>query len=338
LIVLTFLLFALGENLLAGSEGSVQTLFEAVSAAIHSGQSDADVARTVRGFPLTEGLSDAVIEELENQGAGSSTIAALQRQQARTRKFPVATVRLFEAQPQPSAAELAATINHARDLALEYSGSLPNFVCTESVERFVYRRRDDRWVRRDSFTLAVRYVDKRESYGMIAVNGRATTRSLEGTEGVQSTGEFGSAVYNIFRVGANPRFQWQRWSRIGGRLTQVLSFRIDAERSRMSFRYHAGLLSSLVHPAVKGFVFIDNETSQILRVVSEPEALPSEQDIVRAPSRLDYQLVKVGERQFLLPSRAEIQLFLKHGQRKNVMTFRDYAKFTADVRVSFPKQ
>jgi hypothetical protein len=331
-----WLLFAFTPMAIVASDGSVQALFTTVREAIQNQQTDASIAARISKARLFESLEYRVIEELETEGAGPYTIAELDRQRALTRNLPRAATQLFEVPAAPSEEQKTAVIERVREVALEYSSKLPNFICTETVRRFVDRRHTETWSIRDKLTITVSFSGNHEDYKLLAVNDRRTSQALEDVLGSTSKGEFGSELRNIFRPESAAEFRWERWTRLRGRQTHVFSFRIDRRHSPLSVRFRSGREQSLVNPGITGFVYIDDETCQVLRIMSEPDSLPATQRIVRAPSILDYDFVHIGRDVFLLPRRAEVRVTLRQrGQTRNVMEFENYRRFSSDAALKF---
>src|SRR5579883_2751269 len=102
-----------------------------VRAAIQARQSDAEIAATVDATLLSERLDDAVIEQLQSEGAGPLTVDSLERLRDVTFMLPARTVRLFDTPPAPSAEEQASVVAKVREVATHYMANLPNFLCTE---------------------------------------------------------------------------------------------------------------------------------------------------------------------------------------------------------------
>ena len=62
------------------------------------------------------------------------------------------------------------TLDTARELALQFTGSLPDFVCTETVQRTVMVG-SVRNTLTDRLTIDVTYFGRKEQYKLVAING-----------------------------------------------------------------------------------------------------------------------------------------------------------------------
>ncbi len=136
---------------------TVERLAEFIHSSTHEmkgKQSDKEIAGFIAKMKLTERLDDATIEEFQNEGAGPLTVAALRALGERSASLPAAkpaplsmTVAPKQLPPPPSSEEQAAILDSIRAYALNYSQSLPDFVCHETMKEYQAPRSSDRWTR-----------------------------------------------------------------------------------------------------------------------------------------------------------------------------------------------
>lgn len=312
---------------------TVGELVRSVRGALSAQRSDPEIAALVEQTRLTERLEDAVIEELQSEGAGPRAIAELEWLRENSASLRTPRVVLFDAPPPPSSEEQARLIEKARAVALVYTSTLPDFLCTETVRRY-FRPLARQWQPRDTFTMAVGYTQKGESYALLTLDGQPTRRSLQDVGGFQSEGEFGTQLQHIFRPEGKARFTWQRWANLRGRRVAVLGFRIEAKNSR----YTLSTGRRRVTLGVIGTVYLDPESAAAVRVAVGSDKMPSDWAIRETYSLLDYEEAEVGGRRYLLPSRVDMRVTLRDSQLRNLMQFTDYRKFSADTNVTFEKQ
>jgi len=145
--------------------GSAEALLADVRAAMRAGRADRDIAGMIDQAKLSEQLEDAVIEQLQAEGAGPETMEGLDRQRERSRNLarPSSPMKLFDAPAAPSAEEQSGIIEKARQVALGYSAGLPNFLCTETAHRYAQEKKSTSWKLRDTLTLAVGYSERASS-------------------------------------------------------------------------------------------------------------------------------------------------------------------------------
>ena len=102
-------------------------------------QSDAQVAEVLKSCRMTEQLDEAAIEELQNLGAGPKTVQVLKVLAEKSVGLGAAKPVEAEARPRdlspPSATEQDRILEQVRQYALNYTGNLPDFICTETTTR-----------------------------------------------------------------------------------------------------------------------------------------------------------------------------------------------------------
>src|SRR5580704_397716 len=147
---------------------TVQKLAEFIHSSTHEmkgKQSDKDIAGFIAKMKLTERLDDATIEEFQNEGAGRLTVAALRALGERSANLPVAKPSAMAQSvavakpmaPPPSSEEQTAIVDSVRAYVLNYSQSLPDFVCYEVVETYQAPRSSDRWTKIDEINSKLTY-------------------------------------------------------------------------------------------------------------------------------------------------------------------------------------
>jgi hypothetical protein len=199
------------------------------------------------------------------------------------------------------------------------------------------RKGTESWSRLDELSLRVSYTGKGEEYKLATINGRPTQRPLNSLDGSISEGEFGSALHRVFLPESEASFQWERWTRLRGRLAHVFSYRIDRRNSRYTIEFDVRGDTVRLVAAMRGFVYVDAESRQVLRIAIEADGLPPGFPIRRSASQIDYGSTEIGGRPYLLPRRAVNRVSLGLSQTRNVLEFRDYRKFAADVTVTYDK-
>ena len=100
------------------------------------------------------------------------------------------------AQDRPLSPEETQIIEKARELALEYTANLPNFICTETIRRSQLPRRSQTWKLLD--TIAA-FSDQGERYNLLIINGKPTRKSFKEIGGIKSDSEFGTMLQWIFQ-------------------------------------------------------------------------------------------------------------------------------------------
>ena len=326
-------------GVLIAQNGSVAALFASVRSALQQGQSDRQIAQAIGREKLSEKLEDAVVEELQSAGAGPETMEALDQQQELSEKLPVPAqpLELFDTPPTPSAAEQSQTLHKTREIALQYTAALPNFLCTETVRRFMRSKSGDDWKPVDTLTIDLAYSEKGEQYRLAAMNGRSTTKKLSDVGGVMSNGEFGSLLKTIFDPKSTTAFQWERWTRLRGRLTYVFSYRIDQKHSQYTINWNTLLRHYHGTYAMSGAVYIDRETGQVMQFSDQGEGIPAGWPVLATRATVDYDYAGINGQKFLLPRSVDSRVTLKSGESRNRVEFQNYRKFSAETNLTFDK-
>ena len=203
------------------------------------------------------------------------------------------------------------------------------------MARFVNDTRVVSWRAQDVVSLEVVYDKNGEHYRNLAINGKPVKKNINELSGAWSTGEFGTVLMNLFSPGTAAEFRHRKDSRSGGRDAYVYDFEVDHEHSR----WHISVPSQSVLPAYRGSVWIDKETGRVLRIEMEARHLPLEFPMDKIELATDYEFIRIGEGQFLLPVHAET-LGCQRGTEicsRNAIDFRNYHKYSGEATITFDK-
>jgi hypothetical protein len=224
-------------------------------------------------------------------------------------------------------------IRKAADAAMDFTETLPSYVCQEMMARFQSDSHPASWQPLDVVTSNLVYENGIEEYKNIAVNGRPK-KSMEETGGAWSTGEFGTVMINLFSPATNTQFHYRKDARTGGVSTKMYEFEVARERS--SWQIH--MSSQTYLPAYRGAVWIDPSTARVLRIEMEAYGFPDSFPTDHVESATDYQYIRLGDaKQYLLPVHAET-LSCQRGTNyctRNTIDFRNYHKYTGESNITF---
>jgi hypothetical protein len=225
-------------------------------------------------------------------------------------------------------------IRKAANAALDFTETLPNYVCQEMMARFQSESHPANFEPVDVVRTEVVYENGKEDYRNITVNGKAVKGKMEETGGSWSTGEFGTVLIDLFSPATGADFHFRRDSRAGSVLAKMYEFDVARENSHWSI--HAG--SQLYLPAYSGAVWIDPKTSRVLRIEMSAKGMPGEFPLDHVESATDYEYIRLGDaQQYLLPVHAET-LSCQRGSNlcaKNVIDFRNYHKYAGESNIQF---
>jgi hypothetical protein len=334
LLVTALTLSAAGEMPL-----TVEKLTEFIRSAVQMKSPDKQVAETLRHFKMTEKLDDRTIEELQSLGAGPKTVAAL-------KDLGDASASLPEAAPPapkpvvvpldpPDSIEQSRIIDEAREYVMNYTKSLPNFICVQVTRRDVDRAgAGSSWYHLDTITAKLSYNGQHEDYEVILKNDQPVTNvKMEQLGGTVSAGEFGSMMSEIFEPRSQARFSWDHWATLRGRRAYVFAYDIEQENSQ----YHIKEVDTgkEIVPAYRGLIYVDRDTKMVTKITLNPYNIPSDFPIHDASESLDYDLQAIGDAKYMLPLKAVATLKLTRFTTKNDIEFRLYRKFETGSTIKF---
>lgn len=333
-IVLLVLCFAFAAP--AQMRLSIDQLKEFVLSSIRLKHDDRKVAEYLRKVKLTNRLEDRLIEDLQGQGAGLRTVEALRVLRDASASLPPAgppaAKPAYTPPPAPDSIEQARVLEEAKQYALNYNARLPDFICTQVTRRYVDPTGLEFWRREDVITERLSYFDRREEYKVVLYNNQPVDIPHERLGGVTSSGEFGSLMREIFEPATETHFEWERWGTLRSRRMHVFSYRVAQSRSKYSIA--AGTEHRII-AGYSGLIYVDRETSAVMKVTLQAENIPSGFPIREVNLTLDYDWVEISGLRFILPLKAVVSS--RTGPKmltRNEVEFRMYRKFTAESTIT----
>jgi hypothetical protein len=224
----------------------------------------------------------------------------------------------------------------AKQAAAAYAGSLPNFFCRQLTTRFQSEHPKDGWQALDTISADLAYEDGHESYTNIKV-GNKPQKSMEEVGGSWSTGEFASLLDDLFDPRTAAAFRRGGQDTIAGRSATTFKFDVSREHSHWRIMQAA----QLYYPAFRGTVWIDRETSRVLRLEIETRNMPLLFPLVKVEEAVDYNFVRLATPEpFLLPTVSEVLSCEQGSSRcvRNRIEFRNYRKFGAESGITFDEK
>jgi hypothetical protein len=237
--------------------------------------------------------------------------------------------------PAVQAVEWSDWIEVVRKKALDYSDSLPDFVCAQTTRRYSATSDPGAWQSEDVWEAELSFNQRAERYSNIRLNGKASRKPLESLGGALSFGEFGSLLRTLFLPETQAEFWKEGEERFEETPAIVAGFRVSQERSRWALSFKN---SHSLNVAYRGKIWIDASNHQVLRISQQARDLPSRFPIAYSEATTVYGYVAVAGlegKRFLLPQSANLILHERERRVRslNVIEFRNYRKFTADVRL-----
>lgn len=235
--------------------------------------------------------------------------------------------------PAPDSAEQQKVLADATEHALNHEMSLPNFLCTQTTQRFEDASGKGNWRSVDLIVERLTYFEHREEYKVFMLNGVPSSLKHEALGGATSSGEFGSVLKGIFSPESNTQFTWERFFALRGRKMHVYSYRVPASKSE----YHIVLpleKTDLV-AGYHGLLFIDARGHAVHRITLHADGVPPSFPVQDVSLALDYDYTRIGDADYLLPLEFELRSRQRSWFIRNDVTYSDYRKFGADSSVTF---
>lgn len=236
--------------------------------------------------------------------------------------------------PAPQAGiPIQSPIEHAQQAAFSFTETLPNYVCQQFTTRYISNSRPVSWQAQDVVSAEVVYDRGKEDYRNVAVNGRATKKPMSELPGSWSTGEFGTILDDILSPATQADFRYQREDNIANRSAYMYNYTVEHRNSH----WQVTVASQTVYPAYKGTIWIDKKTYRVLRIEMAAREIPEEFPLDTVETAVDYDFVRLGEHEFLLPVHSE-NLSCERGSLdcdRNVLDFRNCHKFTGETNIQF---
>jgi hypothetical protein len=231
----------------------------------------------------------------------------------------------------PSAEEIQAVLDGARDRALRYGDSLPNFSCVELTNRSVDHSGTGRWKHRDSIAQLLRYVDHAETKLTLAVNGVRSDKPQADLKGASSNGEFGGVLNAVFSPKSKADFHWKETDNLGAGMVQVFDYSVAEANSSFGLTGDANWQLTV---GFHGQIYIDSATRSVRRVSLVADNTPKNFSIHSSTITIDYDYVSINEHDYLMPARGTMSLRQgKHEAVLNEIEFRDYKRFGSKTRI-----
>ncbi len=223
-------------------------------------------------------------------------------------------------------------IEAAREQAAGINESLPNFLVRQNTTRWYSFTLPPVWQAQDIVTAEVAYVNGAEEYRNISINGRPTTKDVHKT-GSWSTGEFATTLQDILSPVTGAAFTFRNTQMLNGRDASVYDLAVPRSRSHWRIMGPDG---KAYVPSYRGAIWIDRETSHVLRVEQFTVSLPSDCPYDSASWIVEYAAVRIDSDTHMLPVKAETATCAKSGScSRNEATFTNYRKFSADSQIKY---
>jgi hypothetical protein len=339
-------IFVLALPALAQQAITAEKLVEFIKSSITEKLPDKDVALQLVSFRLTSKLEDKVIEDLQREGAGPRTVAALTKLADQSAKLLVAAPKpvapKYVEPPAPSEEIQQKMLAEIREYALNYAKTLPDFICMQLTRRYVdihYQPGSQgRWSPSDRIVEKLSYFDQQEKYEAITVNETAMIgKTWQTLGGSISRGEFGSLLRDVFEPQTDAIYIWDHWGTLDKKIAYVFRYVVQQPNSRYSVEYEK---KDHAVPGYHGLIYVqkgpnpDSAPYVITRMTIEPD-MAQGFPVQEIHQQIDYKTVEISGRQYLLPLTSSVQSRSGSYGSRNEIEFRHYQKYSADTSIKF---
>jgi hypothetical protein len=291
-----------------------------------------DVRKRGIAFPLTDGLRSLVATKSGNDSLLRHTLEEADRR----RTNPVVA-------SLPPTSEGLDLLEQTRKATLGAAEKMPDYLVKQQITRSHAYGQSKNWAVYDRLSIAVSYRQTAgEDYKLLAVNGMPPGETQNyGIKlgGTTSTGEYVTALSDLFKPVTQAEFNMVDTDTLRGRRTIIYEYAVKKEFSHQTLGWgEGGSITLQTISGYRGRIWVDRETNRVLRLEEISTEIDPGFPITAASTVIDYDWVTINEQQHLLPSRAIVELTDRvRGQTeetRNEILFRGYRKFGAAVKIT----
>lgn len=222
-------------------------------------------------------------------------------------------------------------IERASLASADYDSTLPNFVCDEIVNRMMSNSKPPKWKREDKVEVEVMYVDRKEDYRNLRVNGKALKSGNPEDTGSWSRGDWGTVLMDVLHPATDAAFKKRGKDKVAGLDAEVYDFTVEKPNSHWQVRY-----GKTIKPAYKGAIWIDPISARVLRIEMQGRQLPQDYELDAVELMVEYGWVTIKEQKYLLPTKSENLACWRYTTRcsMNEIEFKNYRKFSTESSIS----
>jgi hypothetical protein len=198
---------------------------------------------------------------------------------------------------------------------------LPNYTCTETIQRSTRRAGARRFQLLDTMRLEVALVEGHELFAWPGA-GQFEDREIKDfapSGGAIGNGNFALHARAVF-LGRAPVFQFAGEESLNGRA--MLRYDFTVAQTLSGFQVRVGAAAAVV--GYYGSFWADPLTHEVARLEIRADEIPPGLDLKEASDIMDYSRVRIGESDFLLPTASEMTMIdLRGNLNRNRTQFSD---------------
>jgi hypothetical protein len=184
----------------------------------------------------------------------------------------------------------------------------------------------------DVVTARIAYVNGREYYDNVRLNGAPADSGAPWREGTWSIGEFSSILVSIFLPSSKPEFKFEKEELLHSVPALVFDYHVSAKNNES---YFLSADEKIWFPEYSGRLWLDMATHRLLRLQRETPDMPS-YPIRRAKTQIDYSTIALGDATTLVLPTFSTALICSQSPDYcgiNIMTFVSWQKFGTTTRI-----
>src|ERR1039458_9525171 len=164
---------------------------------------------------------------------------------------------------RPSETEAASEVEKTRTVAVDYTKRLPDFICTETIRRYIRRTLPKTWRSTDILSIKLSFSGQAEDHRLVQINGRPADEPEESLDGLVNIGEFGGMLETVFDRATEAVFHWEGWKTVRSRPAAVYSYQVEKAHSLYMLTFDPGGYQHRLVVAYHGVVEVDRETGGV---------------------------------------------------------------------------
>ncbi len=319
-LILLVLLASLASTAGASKRVTVAQLEQALMTAHAAHKPDAEIARQIRGFELSERLTEATLDRLTAYlDAGSQAAPAL-KLLADQSAFLEPPANELPSTAAPDAATQQRMIVAARNYVAKTLPQLPNLFAMRTTNRYddsPYEVKKGSWPVHAGLHLVS--TSRRESsifHERPNPSTNASAANLQEQSGLETGGEFGSMLSMILTDAVKGKVNWSHWEQTTAGTVAVFHYSVPSSASHFEvinlLQQQASLEGTstpkvgsrqVTRPGYHGALWVDPLTGTVLRETIEADTKGSDQ-LKKAAIMVRYGPVQIGESEFICPVRS----------------------------------
>lgn len=211
-------------------------------------------------------------------------------------------------------------------------GRLPDYTCTQTVERRARPNAEKPWTQVDRLQLEVALVGGKELYAVAGQRSFSEKPLIDMVKkGTVSTGQFGLLAHHVF-VSSKAKYAYKGVTERAGAPAHEWDYTVDADQSTYSLRTVGA--ESVV--GFQGSFWADPQTLDLVRLDVQAYDIPDKLGMAEADTSLRFARVAVNEQEVLLPVAATLRVIATDAfESMNSMRLGACRQYGAESSIAF---